>query len=1680
MPVEPDPITTMPNEETEVENVQHQTEEIQKIEAENDSKGTNLFSTEASLSEAVDSVLNAGDELGTVEEIVPSDTEPNTENIPDDDKIKDEVDDEKSNVDQTVSKPNRELKMLLELSKEANLDTNIPYKRKSVDPNKHIEHHDHRYASLTPSPQAKRSMRSQNPDFVVKHQKFLSKLSMETGETTSTSDGEEKSMKVKSQKKIKEYLTIGGAIDEKARKLLKPAMALIQKNKDGFCWRCHHENINVSCETCPRSYHLKCLRHSNINTESWVCPECVVILNAENTKTRSPALKDMSLEQLCGLLKFALKRMAQCNDSEPFLRPVNEIEFPDYKKYIVQPMDLSKMQQNIRDNLYGSTNAFEADAKWMLHNSIIFNSCKQRNNAEKNNCDLNISLAFVDQSKLTTIAKAILKVCKQEMSEIENCPTCYLNANTKKNWFVEVCPKPHILLWAKLKSFPYWPAKAMSTNSQGMVDVRFFGAHDRAWVPFKECYLYSLKDPNSHKQMKNDIIECVKELEVHIENLKMVYGEFHCAPYRTPYDPENEVQQLQLLLPTYKPAYHTSMPRKFLKIDTLLKKKTILSDKSTPEKQISKTSDSMSNEKLHNDSKEMEGYGTEEEMETDGDNDSHTDGKSKSNSQQSSIGHARSSSINSTFSRRDSDLSMRSHSRTSNNSDKINTMDISELMEVDLFTESVNQPKQVASDTKKSPEQNKLKISDKLIKRLSETISKESGNDEKMDTNEIPENLNESLEAIEEVDKSIVEGENASKTDINEVIMGTPLDRVQVLKVNPNSKSPVEINNDSDDTSSELLKKIENQLSKSDDNLTTLPVIKETDKKDSEINEVPPLPNSMEDKSTSVTPSEDGQEKINGNAEKINENQQSDDLLEEMYSEAVDASGLSNSEKEQITAVENKPVDAANTNTNKRKRADENENTEEAPAPNKFLKVVDFTSMRSLQSGGFVTIAPDNSILKTRLATTSEVNKNSTQNVQKPSQESSLTTIEIKSEPNSDAENENDREDIEAKKQYLSALNISEKIKHVAKPTQKEIKRVKTRTDAANSKMATAKLNKEVANKAVKKTVEQVLQASVAHQQKKEPLPRLITQLPPKQRARKSFPRPLNSSPRPPNSTSRPFNSSPRPLNSSPRLPNSSPKPLNSSPKPVVVATTKNDTLAAGKKVMPTPPPPPKPTQIESQTTNPNVVILTQPQSVVNTLTVLPGNQTIAYTGNMGNPILTMVQPPPFGNFIVPTSSLNPVPPLNPISDRLVGNAAVVTQGDMSSTLALNGLIASAHALFTNTPQENTSVTATITTTATCTTTSTIMTPISSVTTPGGSNMSTITILNGQTTVPAVIGGKQPSTDVNEDFSYLSGYVPDNFSKSLTELIQRAPPKLKPRPPGPLSNSFDSGLPSAAGRVTGVVNSVAHKLTDYFRGMLIETLNDLGSMGNVESAITSLRLENERLKHKHAEEILEIKKNVNSILRDIQKSIIDERERIIEETKAACEAETIKRVEEAKLKQWCANCMKEAQFYCCWNTSYCDYPCQSKHWAKHSSRCTQNSNPAQNDTPPMAKLVAPFILRKAPPPKGFSGKQVATKQSSKDSLNAPSNNKSSPGTLKTTAVTIVDPLKQRTRHDNKPVINLPTSTSLSGSKLVSINKIKSVSTMGPTTSNTSSILITMPTPKFILTPTKQKNAMDVD
>lgn len=90
-------------------------------------------------------------------------------------------------------------------------------------------------------------------------------------------------------------------------------------------------------------------------------------------------------------------------------------------------------------------------------------------------------------------------------------------------------------------------------NSQGYVDVRFFGEHDRAWVPPKDLYLYSEEAPApSSRKKKSNMDECVREITRHCQKLELMFGKFNFAPPKTQYNP-NDPLQITVLLPNYNP-----------------------------------------------------------------------------------------------------------------------------------------------------------------------------------------------------------------------------------------------------------------------------------------------------------------------------------------------------------------------------------------------------------------------------------------------------------------------------------------------------------------------------------------------------------------------------------------------------------------------------------------------------------------------------------------------------------------------------------------------------------------------------------------------------------------------------------------------------------------------------------------------------------------------------------------------------------------------------------------------------------------------------------------------------------------------------------------------------------------------------------------------------------------------
>jgi len=101
----------------------------------------------------------------------------------------------------------------------------------------------------------------------------------------------------------------------------------------------------------------------------------------------------------------------------------------------------------------------------------------------------------------------------------------------------------------------------------------------------------------------------------------------------------------------------------------------------------------------------------------------------------------------------------------------------------------------------------------------------------------------------------------------------------------------------------------------------------------------------------------------------------------------------------------------------------------------------------------------------------------------------------------------------------------------------------------------------------------------------------------------------------------------------------------------------------------------------------------------------------------------------------------------------------------------------------------------------------------------------------------------------------------------------------------------------------------------------------------------SMKDENEKLR----KQLMDTKHNHDVAIREMKVNMENDKKRSLNEQRRQLEQDKFKAVEETKKKQWCARCGREAQFYCCWNTSYCGYPCQEEHWPSHMNGCSQSS-----------------------------------------------------------------------------------------------------------------------------------------
>ncbi|XP_026742268.1 bromodomain adjacent to zinc finger domain protein 2B-like isoform X11 [Trichoplusia ni] len=99
-----------------------------------------------------------------------------------------------------------------------------------------------------------------------------------------------------------------------------------------------------------------------------------VPLVSRSKKEKGSAKKQKEQIQFCNAALRNLLCEMECHEHAwPFLLPVNTKQFPQYKKVIKCPMDLSTIKRKLQDNIYKCKEEFASDVRLIFSNCEVFN-----------------------------------------------------------------------------------------------------------------------------------------------------------------------------------------------------------------------------------------------------------------------------------------------------------------------------------------------------------------------------------------------------------------------------------------------------------------------------------------------------------------------------------------------------------------------------------------------------------------------------------------------------------------------------------------------------------------------------------------------------------------------------------------------------------------------------------------------------------------------------------------------------------------------------------------------------------------------------------------------------------------------------------------------------------------------------------------------------------------------------------------------------------------------------------------------------------------------------------------------------------------------------------------------------------------------------------------------------------
>lgn len=114
-----------------------------------------------------------------------------------------------------------------------------------------------------------------------------------------------------------------------------------------------------------------------------------------------------------------------------------------------------------------------------------------------------------------------MKFTREELCSIRLCHECYKNANEHPDeWSTMVCEAKHPVVWAKVATYPYWPAKLLEFDSDKAV-VQFFGEKSRSTVSAHDCLKYTKDCPSIQIGQHKDALERAKMVSKMFERLRV-------------------------------------------------------------------------------------------------------------------------------------------------------------------------------------------------------------------------------------------------------------------------------------------------------------------------------------------------------------------------------------------------------------------------------------------------------------------------------------------------------------------------------------------------------------------------------------------------------------------------------------------------------------------------------------------------------------------------------------------------------------------------------------------------------------------------------------------------------------------------------------------------------------------------------------------------------------------------------------------------------------------------------------------------------------------------------------------------------------------------------------------------------------------------------------------------------